>query len=336
MRNHMKIGKWRTALLICGIFIAGPAAAEPKLTLELPIDCRIGDDCWLVNFVDRDPGPGRIDFRCGDLSYNTHKGTDIALANIAQMRRGVAVLAAAPGRVVGIRDGMGETAKTTSSADLKGRDCGNGIMIEHEDGWSTQYCHMKAGSLAVVEGSNVRRGQRIGEVGLSGRTEFPHIHITVRKGNTVIDPFTGESQISACDKTSKMDGLWSDSARKNLAYPGPQPFNIGFDDSVPKVENVRAGLLNENTFSLDAAAFVFWAESYSLLAGDDVRLTLRGPDGNAVSDNRIQIEKTLARYFRFVGRKKPTDGWPVGTYTGEIAVTQDGVTVTKRARAEIR
>ena len=336
MRNHTKIRKWRTALLVCGIFIASPATAEPKPTLDLPIDCRIGEDCWLVNFVDRDPGPGRTDFRCGDLSYDTHKGTDIALANRATMRRGVAVLAAAPGRVARIRDGMGETGKLTSSADLKGRDCGNGIVIKHEGDWSTQYCHMKAGSLAVAEGSQVMRGQRIGEVGLSGRTEFPHIHITVRKGNTVIDPFTGESQMAACDRTSRMDGLWSETARKDLAYPGPQPFNIGFDDAVPYIDNIRAGIMNESSFSSDSAVFVFWAESYSLLADDDVRLTLLGPDGDTVSDSRIRIEKTLARYFRFVGRKKPTEGWPVGTYTGEIAITRDGITTTKRASAKIK
>ena len=336
MRNQTTIGKWRAALLVCGMFTASPATAEPMLTLDLPIDCRIGEDRWLVNFVDRDPGPGRTDFRCGDLSYNTHKGTDIALANIAQMRRGVAVLAAAPGRVARTRDGMRETDTTTSPTDLKGRDCGNGVVIDHGKGWRTQYCHMKAGSLAVTQGSQVVRGQRIGDVGLSGRTEFPHIHISVQKDGTVIDPFTGDTQISVCDGTAKLDGLWSETAQKSLAYPGPQPFNIGFSSAVPNVEDVRAGTLQANTFSSESAAFVFWTESYSLLADDDVRLTLRGPDGDIMSDSRILIEKTLARYFRFVGRKKPTDGWPVGTYTGEITITRDGITTTKRANAEIK
>ncbi len=336
MRNHTKTGKWRTALLICGIFIASPATAEPKPTLDLPIDCRIGEDCWLVNFVDRDPGPGRTDFRCGDLSYNAHKGTDIALASIAQMRRGVAVLAAAPGRVTRTRDGMGETDATTSSVDLKGRDCGNGVVIDHGNGWRTQYCHMKAGSLSVAQGSQVARGQRIGDVGLSGRTEFPHVHIAVQMGETLIDPFTGDTQIAACDSTAKIVGLWSEKTQKSLTYPGPQPFNIGFSDAVPDVEDVRAGTLQANTFSSESAAFVFWAESYSLLADDDVHLTLLGPDGDTVSDSRIRIEKTLARYFRFVGRKKPTDGWPLGTYTGEIAITRDDITTTKRASAEIK
>ena len=289
-----------------------------------------------MNFVDRDPGPGHTDFRCGDLSYNAHKGTDIALADIAQMRRGVAVLAAAPGHIIRTRDGMSETDATTSPADLKGRDCGNGVVIDHGNGWRTQYCHMKAGSLSVAEGSRVTRGQRIGDVGLSGRTEFPHVHISVQKSETVIDPFTGNTQIAACDSTAKIVGLWSEKAQRSLTYPGPQPFNIGFSAAVPNVEDVRAGTLQANTFSSESAAFVFWAESYSLLAGDDVRLTLRGPDGGTVSDSRIRIEKTLARYFRFVGRKKPTDGWPLGTYTGEIAITRDDITTTKRASAEIR
>ena len=87
-------------LMICGLFSV-PAqllAAPPELSF--PLKCTLGESCWLVNFVDRDPGPGYTDFECGAFSYNTHKGTDIAIADDAQMRRGVAVLAAASAAAV--------------------------------------------------------------------------------------------------------------------------------------------------------------------------------------------------------------------------------------------
>ena len=97
---------WRFALLF-GILGLAPLplhAGPPELSL--PLDCKIGETCWLVNLVDRQPGPGRTDFRGGDLSYDTHKGTDFAIANDAEMQKGVADLAAAPGRVLRVRDGM--------------------------------------------------------------------------------------------------------------------------------------------------------------------------------------------------------------------------------------
>ena len=67
-----------------------------------------------------------------------------------------------------------------------------------------------------------------------------------------------------------------------------------------------------------------------------MHLTLRGADGTLLSESRIRIEKPLARYFRFVGRKKPKGGWPKGAYQGAISITRDGVTVTKHASAAIQ
>lgn len=62
-----------------------PAADDRPITLSLPIACTPGTDCWVVNYVDLDPGPGRRDYRCGEMSYDGHKGTDIGLANDAKI-----------------------------------------------------------------------------------------------------------------------------------------------------------------------------------------------------------------------------------------------------------
>ena len=82
----------RIAALLLPV-LAAPAAADP--TLSLPIDCVLGETCHIQQFVDRDPGPGAGDFRCGGLSYDGHKGTDFAIPTLADMARGVAVLASA-------------------------------------------------------------------------------------------------------------------------------------------------------------------------------------------------------------------------------------------------
>ena len=65
-------------------FPAHGAEAKPP-ALGLPIRCRPGEDCWLVNLVDVDPGPGRRDYACGKMTYDGHKGTDIAIRDLAVM-----------------------------------------------------------------------------------------------------------------------------------------------------------------------------------------------------------------------------------------------------------
>ena len=46
-------------------------------------------------------------------------------------------------------------------------------------------------AMAVKLGDTVVAGQRLGLVGLSGMTEFPHLHFEVAKGGAVVDPFLG-------------------------------------------------------------------------------------------------------------------------------------------------
>lgn len=342
MRTILSLSLSHIRQILClGLFaslLSAPHANAAPPELSLPIACEIGETCWLTNFVDRDPGPGHQDFRCGRLSYNTHKGTDIAIANYAVMQSGVPVLAAAPGKVLRLRDGEPRTTlkDLQSGTALRGRECGNGMVIDHGDNWTTQYCHMMAGSLNVAVGDNVQRGEKIGNVGGSGRTEFPHIHLTVRNGTTVIDPFTGDSNTRQCNANSGANSLWSPSVRESLSYPGPQPFHLGFSNSVPEIEDVRAGKLSENTFDISSPVLVFWMEAYSLLKGDQISLSLLGPKNEVIAKNNVVLKKPYARAYRFAGRKRRGASWDVGTYSAFVSITRDGQTVTKSASAHIK
>src|SRR3990167_4003312 len=151
---------------------AGTGGADGALRLDLPIDCEPGRTCWIVNYVDHDPTDGVRDYACGAATYNDqpgnrHKGTDFSIGDLGAMRRGVAVVAAATGVVRGVRDGMADVNfRRTDAETLKGRECGNGVMLTHDGGWQTQYCHMRGGSIAVKKGDRVAAGQRLGLVGL--------------------------------------------------------------------------------------------------------------------------------------------------------------------------
>lgn len=129
--------------------IAGSASA---LELSLPVDCEMGKRCYIQSHVDRDPGPGFADFTCGSLSYDGHKGVDFRVATFEEMEKGVDIIAAAPGKVRATRDGVDDRG---AKFFPKGKDCGNAVVITHDDGWETQYCHLAKGSVAVISGDVV-------------------------------------------------------------------------------------------------------------------------------------------------------------------------------------
>ncbi|HVT98684.1 MAG TPA: M23 family metallopeptidase [Acidobacteriaceae bacterium] len=77
-------------------------------------------------------------------------------------------------------DGIVEVA---SMASGYGRE----ILVKHSNGIETLYGHLSG--FAVTAGSEVRRGQVIGYVGMSGRTTGPHLHYEVRIHNTPVNPY---------------------------------------------------------------------------------------------------------------------------------------------------
>lgn len=296
---------------IVTLALAVPAGA---FDFGQPIACTLGVDCHIQNHFDRDPGPGTADVACGHLTYDGHDGTDFALPTLAAMQAGVAVLAAAPGTVRGIRDGMPDIAISDPAAPaLQGRDCGNGIAIDHGDSWETQYCHLKQGSLRVQPGDRVEAGQEIGLVGLSGNTEFPHVHLAIRKDGVELDPFAPDAA-ATCGAPAD-DPLWADP----IAY---DPFGFtatGFATAIPEFSAIKAGLPSPAAQPTDAPALVIWAAYFGPRAGDQLKLSITGPQGEVISQT-IAIDRTQALAFRAIGKRLPPGGWPAGDYSGEVVM----------------
>lgn len=65
---------------------------------------------------------------------------------------------------------------------------GNAVYIEHGNGEATLYAHLKKDSLLVVNGQQVRQGQKIGEGGNSGSSTAPHLHFEIRKNGSKVNP----------------------------------------------------------------------------------------------------------------------------------------------------
>lgn len=63
---------------------------------------------------------------------------------------------------------------------------GNVVTIDHGNGYVTRYAHLA--DMEVRKGRRVRRGARIGYVGMSGNSFAPHLHYEVLRDTLVLDP----------------------------------------------------------------------------------------------------------------------------------------------------
>jgi len=291
------------------------------LALGLPLECRLGETCWVANYVDVDPATTAHDFRCHARTYEGHEGTDFAIRDLSVMAAGVPVLASATGVVRSVRDGMVDIALTDMAARerVAGRECGNGVVLDHEQGWQTQYCHLRRGTVRVKSGERVMRGQALGLVGLSGQTEFPHLHLTVRHQGDVIDPFTGQPNLAGCGHAGT--SMWH--TEQPASYEPFALYHAGVAGSLPRIDAIRAGKRDDPPPSVTSAALVLWVDILGVEAGDRVRFHLTGPDGSVVLDHMTPITKTQARHFAYAGAHRHADPWPPGTYRGEVTLVRD-------------
>jgi murein DD-endopeptidase MepM/ murein hydrolase activator NlpD len=193
---------------------------------------------------------------------------------------------------------------------------------------------MRRGSITVRPGDTIARGQRLGLVGLSGQTEFPHVHLTVRHDGATIDPFLGDTSFGACRAST--DALWDPKVLAALAYRPSVIYNSGFAGAPPDPDRIRRGDRGPAP-ATDAPALVLWVDIFGVDAGDRVALRLLGPDGQTITENVRVIEKHQARRFEYAGRKA-RGAWPAGSYRGEITVArEDGAVLDRREeRIELR
>lgn len=309
-------------LVAVSVFSGTSFAQTAPFKLEMPLRCNQGTDCWIVNYVDMDPGPGVKDYMCGQASYNDHKGTDIAIQDANVMRQGVEVYASAGGIVKGVRNNMRDVDFNLGGGrdSVKGKECGNGVLIDHGGGWTTQYCHMLRESVTVNVGDKVETGQTLGLVGLSGLTEFPHLHLQVKYNEQVIDPFAGAERSKNCGIGKSP--LWETAALLSMLYEPTALYSAGFSSTTPNPRIAREGLYGGEVLFQKSPVIALWTDMFWVNPGDKLQFMITGPEGDTIMAHTTTMKKKYARRFAYAGLNRKEEPWPQGTYTGEIRLVR--------------
>ena len=92
------------------------------------------------------------------------------------------VIAHSDGQVVMVQTGYGQDMSLTGNASY-----GNLVKIKHPNGYYTLYAHLS--QVDVKNGQQVKQGQKIGNMGKSGRSDGSHLHFEVHNpADQYIDP----------------------------------------------------------------------------------------------------------------------------------------------------
>jgi len=156
--------KQRTALTIAALIAAAPlACAQLAYAFDAPDDATTFSSAMLDGKVSSQYGERPDPFT---KERRFHNGIDIAAAD------GATINAPADG--------------TVTRYELALEGYGNMLEIDHGGGYVTRYGQLKSASVSV--GDKVSAGQKIAEVGSSGRATGPHLHVEVYKDGETVDP----------------------------------------------------------------------------------------------------------------------------------------------------
>ena len=142
----------REQAIIQQAFAAWTDEALPSLRFLLPVHGPVSSVFGLRRFFNNEP-------------RQPHSGIDIAAPV------GAPVVAPLAGTVI-----------QTGEYFFNGKT----VFLDHGQGLISMFNHLSR--MAVERGARVSQGQKIGEVGMSGRVTGPHLHWTVSLNNSRVDP----------------------------------------------------------------------------------------------------------------------------------------------------
>lgn len=293
------------AALSASLTVCPRSGAAQSPSFVFPLECTPGETCWILNYMDINRSPGKAeDYTCGSRTYDQYNGTAIAARDMKEKLKAVAV---ADGVVDVALDGKAED-KILQNA------CGAGLVLHHEGGWESRYCHLAPGSVTVKPGQRVRQGEALGQAGMSGGVSWPQIHFDLMRNGRFYDPVSGLADYEGCGVSSSP-----------LLSPGPayQPlavFAAGFTAGSPTLEKVRDGLARLVEMPAATPALVLWATVFGTQKGDQVDMTVYDPQGVPFMNLNGTVSDSANPQLLTAVRERGADTWEKGLYKGVITV----------------
>lgn len=269
----------------------GATTCDGACRLVWPLRGDISRDWTVANYVDLDPSPGILDFQGGARSYNGHLGVDVAIPSFRTMDQGIPIYAVAPGVVTEVHDG--EFDRNTIADITTCSAVANMVYVLHADGREARYLHFRKDSILVDIGDEIATGQELGEVGSSGCSHSPHLHLEIYEepGGAVIDPFEDNLWLDPPDYDAPPKVMevilsaeqFSSVEQVQTAPPSPSTFVAGYafgisvisgGTKIGAIEEVDFYLNDEHSFSLSPFTFDGTERHYmrwwgvSVVAGD--------------------------------------------------------------------
>ncbi|MEM7642285.1 MAG: hypothetical protein AAF366_07120 [Pseudomonadota bacterium] len=117
-----------------------------------------------------------------------------------------------------------------------------------------------------------------------------------------------------------VENLWA----TPLAYEPGGLLSVGLLDRVPDFDEIKAGAADVSTLPADTDAIVVWGAAFGGQVGDVMQMAILGPDGTAIFESDVALDRTQAQLFRAAGRRLRDRTLAVGTYTGRVILVRGG------------
>lgn len=191
----------------------------------------------------------------------------------------------------------------------------------------SEYRHLAQGSLRVRPGDVVKAGQPLGKVGLSGNTEFAHLHFTLRENGNVIDPFADGAPSGGCGGGRS---LWSPSAVASLGYRSIAILNTGFGGHPITAQDIENGSVGPR-HKEGSESLVAYVRVISLRRGDVQLLSVTGPNNKPFASYAVgPLDRDMAQYTLMAGRKRPNGAPERGVYRATYQVKRHSELLIER------
>jgi len=248
------------------------------------------------------------DYMCGELTYDlengyNHEGTDFFLWPFPWFKMDndeVQAIAAASGIITFKQDGHFD--RNCNGEDMPW----NAIFIQHSNGYSTWYGHLKNGSLTDKEiGQEVEGGEYLGIVGGSGISFTPHLHFEVHNElDDIIDPYEGPCNSELNSSLWEEQKSYIDAGINKISTNSKLPF---FPEC-PLQETMN----ESDSFTINDTVFLL-AYFRNISSNDSMKISIYRPDDSVWYEwwwnNEMPFYNASWNYWYIIINDEPEGYW---------------------------